>query len=123
MWWLKDLGTAIERIHSSVYLAIFVVLTGVLSNTAQYFVSGPNFGGMSGVVYALFGFFWIRGRLDAGYPFKLQQQTVLFMMGWYVLCFTGLMGPVANAAHTGGLITGALWGFLSSGFLQRSLKR
>ena len=114
VWWLKDLGTAIERIHSSVYLAVFVLLTGALSNTAQYFVSGPNFGGMSGVVYALFGFFWIRGRFDPRYPFRMPKQTVWFMMGWFLLCFTGLMGSVANAAHAGGLVSGALWGQISA---------
>jgi membrane associated rhomboid family serine protease len=33
---------------------------------------------------------------------------------WMVLCFTGLLGPIANGAHVGGLVIGALLGFSSA---------
>jgi len=33
------------------------------------------------------------------------------MLGWLVLCMTGLIGPIANAAHFSGLIVGILLGY------------
>jgi len=120
MWWLKDLGTAIERVFSSRYLLTFVLLTAAFSHVLEYAVSGPtNFGGMSGVVYALFAFIWIRGRLDPSFPYRMPQQLATFMLIWLGLGFTGWVGPIANWVHTGGLVAGAAWGLISSGYVQR----
>jgi GlpG protein len=122
MWWLKDLGTAIERVFSSRYLLTFVLLTAAFSHVLEYAVSGPtNFGGMSGVVYALFAFIWIRGRLDPSFPYRMPQQLATFMLIWLGLGFTGWVGPIANWVHTGGLVAGAAWGLVSSGYVQRKL--
>ena len=52
----------------------------------------------------------------------LDHRTVVWMGGWLVLCMTGLMGPVGNAAHLVGLLVGMAWGFLSSGKLRRMLE-
>jgi len=90
----------------------------------EYAVSGPTtFGGMSGVVYGLFSFIWIRGRLDPSFPYRMPQQLVTFMLIWLGLGFTGWVGPIANWVHTGGLISGAVWGVISSGYLGRKLGR
>jgi GlpG protein len=122
MWWLKDLGTAIERVFSSRYLLTFVLLTAAFSHLLEYAFSGPTrFGGMSGVVYALFAFIWIRGRFDSSFPYRMPQQLVTFMLIWLGLGFTGWVGPIANWVHTGGLIAGAAWGLVSSGHIQRKL--
>ena len=123
MWMLMDLGTAIEHTFSRLYLLLLVLVVGVLSNLLQYFWAGPSFGGMSGVVYGLFGFLWLRGRFDPTCPLRVNRTTVMWLMLWYALCLTGYLGPVANAAHTGGVVAGAAWGFLSSGYLGRQLRR
>jgi GlpG protein len=124
MWWLKDLGTAIERVFSARYLLGFVLVTAAFSHVLEYVMSGPtNFGGMSGVVYSLFAFIWIRGRLDPSFPYRMPQQLVTFMLIWLGLGFTGWVGPIANWVHTGGLISGAVWGVISSGYLRRKLGR
>ena len=78
---------------------------------------------MSGVVYGLFAFIWIRGRLDPSFPYHMPQQLVTFMLIWLGLGFTGWVGPIANWVHSGGLIVGALWGVSSSGDLRRKLRR
>jgi len=124
LWWLKDLGTAVERVFSPRYLLTFVFVVAVFSHTLEYVMSGGRiFGGMSGVVYGLFTFFWIRGRLDPSFPYRIPQQLVTFMLIWLVLGFTGWVGHIANWVHSGGLIAGALWGAISSGYLGRKLGR
>jgi GlpG protein len=120
MWWLKDLGTAIERVFSARYLLTMVLVIGAFSHVLEFAMSGPTtFGGMSGVVYGLFSFIWIRGRLDPSFPYRMPQQLVTFMLIWLALGFTGWVGPIANWVHSGGLIAGATWGLLSSGHLGR----
>ena len=113
--WLKDLGTRVEVIENSMKLIGLILLIGVVSNCGQAFWSplNPKFGGMSGVVYGLLGYQWIQGKLNIRPSYRLNQQTVVLMMGWYVLCFTGLVGPIANGAHTFGLLSGCLLGFVS----------
>lgn len=115
MLWLKDLGSLFEARLGRIYFAAFVLVVGVLSNTAQYATSGmPLFGGMSGVNYALIGYCWVRGRFDPGAGIHLDRQSMIWAMIWFAVCFTGLVGPIANAAHTGGLVLGAAWAFVDS---------
>ena len=115
LWWLKDLGTAVERVFSSRYLLTLVLAIGVVSHILEYVLSGPTtFGGMSGVVYGLFALIWLRGRLDPSFPYRMPQTLVTFMLIWLALGFTGWVGPIANWVHLGGLAVGAAWAFLSS---------
>lgn len=114
MLWLRDLGSMIEGRQSTLHLTALVVVIAVSSNLAQYYAKGPVFGGMSGVVYGLFGYIWIRGRYDPASGLFLHRTTVTMMLIWLVLCFTGLVGPIANIVHVVGLIVGAAWGYLSS---------
>jgi len=114
MLWLKDLGSQIENRHSSKYLVLFIAITAAGSNVLQYLVSGPSFGGMSGVVYALLGYIWIRGKFDPLSGFYLDRTIVMLMIGWFFLCLTGLMGNIANTAHAAGLAMGMAWAYLAS---------
>lgn len=124
MLWLRDLGGMIERRESSWKLLLLVLVTAGGSNLAQYSISipgfpgfgggAPNFGGMSGVVYGLLGYVWVRGKVDPFFGYQLQQSTVTMMLIWLVLCFTGLLGPIANLAHLFGLLIGMGMGYVSS---------
>ncbi len=113
MLWLRDLGSMIEDRQSSLTLGILVVVFAAISNLAQYVVSGPVFGGMSGVVYGLMGYIWIRGKRDTGSGLFLHPTTVTMMIVWLLLGFAGFM-RMANTAHASGLLIGMIWGFLSS---------
>jgi GlpG protein len=115
MMWLMDLGSMIEGRKSSSLLIVLVLVIACISNMVQFFVSGhPRFGGMSGVVYGLIGYIWIRGKFDRASGLFLHKQTVVTALIWFVACFTGIMGPVANGAHAGGLVIGMLWGWIDA---------
>ncbi len=114
MLWLKDLGSMVEDRKGSLFLGVFILIVSAAGNLAQYTVSHPLFGGMSGVVYGLLGYIWMKGKYDPGSRLALHKTTVTWMIGWFFLCFTGLVGNVANAAHAAGLVIGVAWGFLTS---------
>ena len=70
MAWLWILGKQIEeRIHWK-KLGLLILIVGIVSNTAQYLVSGPSFLGFSGIVVGMAGFIWMRQRNAPweGYP-------------------------------------------------------
>lgn len=110
----KDLGTAIEKLVGSWTLLALVWIIGIGSNLAQCHFQGPFFGGMSGVVYGLLGYVWMKAKFDPNSGFRLHQQTVLMMIGWFFLCVFGIVPNVANWAHGAGLAIGIVWGFLSA---------
>jgi GlpG protein len=67
-------------------------------------------GGMSGVVYALFGYAWMTGEYEPESGLRLSNMTIVSMLLWLVWCFTGALGSIANAAHFCGLLFGMLAG-------------
>ncbi|EKF73801.1 hypothetical protein A11A3_12003 [Alcanivorax hongdengensis A-11-3] len=111
LWWC-DLGRMIERFQSSLQLVGVTLVTAVVSNLAQFYTTGPHFGGLSGVVYGLLGYLWIYGKVNPGAGYALRREIVIFMLAWLVICFVGLSGIVANAAHLGGLASGCALGAL-----------
>jgi GlpG protein len=115
LWWLRDLGSMIEGRQSSWQLALLVLVVAAGSNLAEYWIGRMAvFGGMSGVVYGLFGYVWMRGKFDPASGLFVHPSTVTIMMIWLVVCFTGIVGAVANTAHVAGLAIGMAWGYLSS---------
>lgn len=114
MYWLHVLGSQIERLKGSKFFITFVLAVALFSNLAQFFVSGPLFGGMSGVVYGLFGYVFIKCKLDPGDGFYIDAFTANIMFGWFALCFLGVFASIANWAHAGGLVVGLAWGYGSA---------
>ena len=94
-------------------MLFLVLLISIGSNVAQFIYAGPRFGGMSGVVYGLFGYVWIKGNYDRNFGIRLTDEAVSSMLLWLVLCMTGLLGPIANAAHVAGLLIGMAVAVLS----------
>ncbi len=129
MMWTWELGRIIESKQGGLLLALVCLLSGALSNLAQYWVSGPVFGGMSGVVYALFGYVWIQGLTNPWFGIRLNPAIVKLMLGWFVICWTGILEKlfdlgVANTAHTAGLGCGIVLSLLVTFFYrQRGVQR
>ena len=115
MLWMRDLGSLFEARLGSGYFAVFVVVVGAVSNYAEYAIAHHRmFGGMSGVVYGLIGYAWIRGQMDPGAGVRLDRENWIWAIIWFAVCFTGYLGPIANYAHAGGLLLGMAWAFVDS---------
>lgn len=110
MMWLWQLGRQIEQNHGSLAMILLVLFSEIPGGIGQYLVTGPSFGGMSGVVYGLFGFVWMQARYDPRHRYRLDDSTAILMMIWFVACATGLLGPIANIGHAAGLVAGLLAG-------------
>jgi len=111
MMWIYYLGTAIEVRRGTLWLAVLVFGSAIVSNLGQYTIEGPSyFGGMSGVVYALFGYVWMKTLYHPMEGLFIDSRNVNFMLLWFVLCTTGAVGPIANGAHGVGLVVGILLG-------------
>lgn len=100
----------VEHQQGPLVLLALVLWTAIPGNLLQYAVSGPRFGGMSGVLYGVFGYVWMQARFNRRYAYAIDEQSTWLMMIWFVLCLTGLVGPIANVAHAGGLIAGLIAG-------------
>ena len=113
MWWMLDLGRTLENYHSSRFLLTFTLASGIGSNLFQALLeSNTLFGGMSGVVYALLGYIWMKARFQPGSGLYIPPFIVTLMLVWLALGFS--MQNIANGAHAGGLLIGTLWGYLSA---------
>ncbi len=105
----------VEHQQGPFVLLALVLWTQVPGLVGQYALEHARhvnavIGGMSGVLYGVFGFVWMQARFNRKYAYFLDEPTTWLMMIWFVLCLTGMVGPIANVAHAGGLICGLLAG-------------
>jgi len=116
--WLRDLGTAIERNSGRRTIVALTLAIALLSNLAQFAASGPNFGGLSGVVYGLLGYAWLRGKYDLTSGLFVPPRMAALMGIWFLVCLSGAVGPIANIAHGVGLVMGLAWGYVTARWQQ-----
>jgi len=106
-------------------LALMILLIALASNTAQGLApstwgplsGGPSFLGISGVVYGLMGYLWMKTVYDPGSGLYVNPSTVVFLLGWMTLGLTGVFQdtmPMANLAHLCGLLSGMVLGYVTS---------
>jgi rhomboid protease GluP len=112
MFALYQVGTFVELLYGRARMAIIYVLAIVGSGIAVclFNYNAPTVGA-SGAIFGLFGALTAAG-LRLGKPGRdLVQQSAGIIILNLVLGFT-VFRFVSNAAHIGGLIAGALFGFL-----------
>lgn len=117
LWCLKDLGSILEWRLGWRSLLGLILAAAVVSNLAQYYTSGPSFLGISGVVFGLLGFLWIKGKFDPNFGLELPRPIVFLMLLWLVLGYMRVLdsfvgATIANNAHLAGLIAGMACAFL-----------
>lgn len=108
MLWLHSLGGRIEFLLNKWRLLVMVLIIAAVSNTAQAMLQSPSFGGMSGVVYGLFVYVWLKGVFEPRSAFGISPGDVIFMGIWLVM---GMSDPglrMANWAHLFGAIAGGV---------------
>lgn len=128
MYWLYLLGGLIESRSGTLRLLLIVLIAAATSNLGQYFSSdmirvlggvsdspgGANFGGFSGVGYALFGYVWYKSKYEPSSGLFMAPGTAIMFMIFFVLCLTPAMSHVANTAHFVGLVVGLTLGLIPS---------
>jgi GlpG protein len=110
MLMLRDFGSLIESRQGAKVLLALAVVIGIGSNLGQYFYGGPDFGGMSGVLYGLLGYVWLRSHCDPASGLYLAPMTLTIMLVWFFLCLFGIIPHEANACHAYGLGMGMMIG-------------
>ena len=114
LWWWT-LGGQIERRLGKTTLTVLFLVSALLSNIGQLLISGPNFGGLSGVVYALVGCVWWLGWLRPAWGLMIPKPMVGFLLVWLVIGYADILWvSMANTAHTVGLFTGCAFAFVLS---------
>jgi GlpG protein len=126
MIWLWVLGRPIEQRIGFVKTILLTLIGGVVSNLAQYLISGPFFLGYSGIVMTLAGFIWSRQRIAPWEGYPLNRATILFLLlfvgSMFMITFVSffiesfanfsLAPNIANTAHIAGALTGFFLGRL-----------
>jgi GlpG protein len=124
MIWAWILLKQIELRLKKWKIGILILLVAVVSNTAQYLMSGPDFLGFSGVVVGLAGFIWMRQKKAPWEGYPLQRGTLLFLLLFVLAMFVlelfsfslhlfsavRISAGIGNTAHIIGGAVGLLLG-------------
>lgn len=127
MIWLMLLSPQIENRIGKTRFLIFIAISALFSNTAQYLMSGANFLGYSGVICGMLSFIWTRQRYTPWEGYLLHRSTIAFIAFFILAMFVlqlfsffleffkhlALTPGIANTAHLTGACVGYLLGRLN----------
>jgi len=130
MWMFHLLASLIESRRGTVVLGLLVLAIAVASNLGQALTPSEwggspqgTFGGMSGVVYGLLGYAWMKTRYEPLLGIRIRDDVVFFMLACLLVLWLGSFlspdaFPIANWAHAIGFISGVVIGYLPVLFRQ-----
>ncbi len=131
---LFQLGRVLETRYGTIRLLLVMLAIAIISNFLQGVVPArwdgspvgllPDgwgvsfFGGISGVVFGLLGFAWIKSRYDWKSGFHIPRTTMIWAIAWIFLGISPLdekfLGcNMANWAHGAGFLVGIALAYLS----------
>jgi len=105
LWWLYAVN--IER-ESRTQLLLVLVISAAIGNLSQWSMTGSNFGGLSGVVFALLSYRWILVRFAGKLNYSIDIRLGRVLLALIPLGAMGWLGKLSNYAHLGGLASGAM---------------
>lgn len=124
-------GSIIEDRRGTARFALIVLVVALVSNLAQglapsswgTFGGDPFFVGISGVVYGLLGYLWMKTTYEPDSGMFVSSATVAFLLVFMMLGFAGVLdkllaASIANLAHGVGFATGLAIGYWPQ-FLRR----
>lgn len=128
MWTLWVLGSPVERKYGTVWYGLLVLALAIPStlcgSIAPYELDGSPFGiGMSGVLFGLFGFMWMKSLFDPSSGFRIPPIMLIMIGAFLLIGLTTLdeqlLGArIDNWAHIIGLLTGMAIGYAPVLFKQ-----
>ena len=117
LWWM-DLGRTLEARIGSRRFCVFVLGLAAVTTFAHYLAmplsGGGTAVGLLGIIYGLFGYIWLRNRLDATFGISLPPITGALLLAFLALGAFGMMDPGTTFSVIAGLLLGALWALLHS---------
>ncbi len=128
LFWLIALGRAVEERTGIWKYLILTLMFGILSNTAQYLMTGLHFFGYSGVISGLFGYAYMDQKQGVHYPLppSLFTVTFIFIFGAALFETVTLFSPIkislglANTAHIFGLLSGLALGKIAPSVVSKA---
>ncbi|MFO0940039.1 MAG: rhomboid family intramembrane serine protease [Pirellulales bacterium] len=116
---LVILGRVCERWLGTTRFALLVFIAALFPNLLQAMAPAalrgtPFFGGISGVVYALFGLVWIRSTLNPMHGIYIPFVYLVMMLLPIGLGFSGIIPNwnQADLCHLGGLLVGVIVAYI-----------
>ncbi len=118
MWALWNIGQMAERFFGSAYFLLLYFASGIAGGlTSLWWHPAINSAGASGAIFGILGgLLLFVTRKNSGIPvsdMKPLSRSIL-VFGGYSLFYGFVHGGIDNAAHVGGLATGALIGLVLS---------
>jgi GlpG protein len=122
MAWVWILGRQMDERLKPLKIVSLALLIGIISNVAQYLMSGPFFMGYSGIIVGMAGFIWMRQKVAPWEGYPLSRGTVVFLLifvlsmlalewvtfGIELFSSVSITPVVANTAHIVGGLSG-MW--------------
>jgi GlpG protein len=115
-----QLGSLVEDRRGTWRIGLMIVVIAACSNTVQALVpmrigGSPFAAGMSGVLYGLFGYIWMKSIFAPELGLAVSRSTVIVLMVWLFLGIAGALdtetASVANWTHGVGFLAGVAIGY------------
>jgi len=102
-------------VQASWVLFMLIATIALVSNSVQFLYGGTiYFGGMSGVVYGLFGYIWMWQLFDPRKRLALPGALIFFLLLSLVVMTAIDLDFIADEAHIGGMLSGVLYGAVTA---------
>lgn len=114
--WFWVMGKHIEQKDGKMPLLLLIVISSYLGNLAQWWFSGPAFGGASGITMAMLAFVGWR-QLQKKVNYSLPSLLLPLMVGWMLLSIFAenlfnINSQTSHATHLAGLFCGLVLALL-----------
>lgn len=105
-----QLGKVFEKAYGPIQLAKIILITAFISNFAQFAISGPSFLGISGGIFGLIAYIWMKPYVDQNSKVGLKDSVMYLSIIWIILGYMDVIPGIsfANEAHLFGLLSG-MW--------------